>query len=437
MHRVRLLRAGLPEPRPDHHAPPADRAAARDGPPAARARRCWRRCSSSTSTTRIETCAADGICSLACPVGIDTGKLVKELRAAEHAARRRARGAALARRWSAVESSARAGLRAGARWRRRPPAGAHRASAAALLGEELIPAWSERDAGAGAGRPAPRRGPRGRRRGVLPRLHQPHLRQPPRAARTSPRCRRRCWPSPRARACRCGSRRTSPGTAARPRGARRATARAAALMARRMAAAALRWTGGGRAAARDRRQLVRPGAGWRRAGRGARTSELRERLAAVRDDRLDRVGARAAAGLAAARPGGSGRWPCTGPARPSRAGSTEKLREIAGALAEEVIEPLVPGCCGMAGDRGLLHPELPAAALARRRRRAAGRAPDALPVAATAPARSALEQATGAALRVVRAAARGAHAAGARRSGPKITAAPAGASQQRGPHRPE
>jgi D-lactate dehydrogenase len=28
-----------------------------------------------------------------------------------------------------------------------------------------------------------------------------------------------------------------------------------------------------------------------------------------------------------------------------------------------VIEPLTPGCCGMAGDRGLLHPELPAAAL--------------------------------------------------------------------------
>ncbi len=40
-----------------------------------------------------------------------------------------------------------------------------------------------------------------------------------------------------------------------------------------------------------------------------------------------------------------------------------RLREIAGALAEEVVEPLLPRCCGMAGDRGLLHPELPAAAL--------------------------------------------------------------------------
>ena len=28
----------------------------------------------------IETCAADGTCMHACPVGIDTGKLVKEFR---------------------------------------------------------------------------------------------------------------------------------------------------------------------------------------------------------------------------------------------------------------------------------------------------------------------------------------------------------------------
>ena len=34
LRRVRLLRARLPQPRPDHHATPADRPAARDGPPA-------------------------------------------------------------------------------------------------------------------------------------------------------------------------------------------------------------------------------------------------------------------------------------------------------------------------------------------------------------------------------------------------------------------
>ena len=35
----------------------------------------------------LDTCAADGSCRLACPLGIDTGKLVKELRQAEHSPR--------------------------------------------------------------------------------------------------------------------------------------------------------------------------------------------------------------------------------------------------------------------------------------------------------------------------------------------------------------
>jgi D-lactate dehydrogenase len=44
-------------------------------------------------------------------------------------------------------------------------------------------------------------------------------------------------------------------------------------------------------------------------------------------------------------------------------GLREPLEAIAGALAEEVTVPVATSCCGMAGDRGLLHPELPAAAL--------------------------------------------------------------------------
>jgi len=44
-------------------------------------------------------------------------------------------------------------------------------------------------------------------------------------------------------------------------------------------------------------------------------------------------------------------------------GLSDKLRAIAAALAEEVVVPAATGCCGMAGDRGWLHPELPAAAL--------------------------------------------------------------------------
>ncbi|MGI8715500.1 MAG: heterodisulfide reductase-related iron-sulfur binding cluster, partial [Solirubrobacteraceae bacterium] len=48
----------------------------------------------------------------------------------------------------------------------------------------------------------------------------------------------------------------------------------------------------------------------------------------------------------------------------TRLGSTGKLAAIAGRLTEEVVIPAATRCCGMAGDRGLLHPELPAAALA-------------------------------------------------------------------------
>jgi D-lactate dehydrogenase len=35
-----------------------------------------------------------------------------------------------------------------------------------------------------------------------------------------------------------------------------------------------------------------------------------------------------------------------------------KLRRVAEALADDAVLPATATCCGMAGDRGLLHPEL-------------------------------------------------------------------------------
>ncbi len=106
-------------------------------------------------------------------------------RAGEAAAGRRARPAGrarcaleAARRWSTVEGSARAALRAGANG----ADGALRALTGAgrrLLGDELIPAWTSAMPSPAPARPARRNEPRGGRRRVLPRLHQPHLRQPP------------------------------------------------------------------------------------------------------------------------------------------------------------------------------------------------------------------------------------------------------------------
>ncbi len=47
------------------------------------------------------------------------------------------------------------------------------------------------------------------------------------------------------------------------------------------------------------------------------------------------------------------------------AGDVEHLRRVAAACADEVVIPFDAGCCAFAGDRGLLHPELTASATAR------------------------------------------------------------------------
>ncbi len=59
----------------------------------------------------VDTCAADGLCATGCPVGIDTGKLVKLLREHAHPSWRRRLAKVIARRFGAVERLARGGLR--------------------------------------------------------------------------------------------------------------------------------------------------------------------------------------------------------------------------------------------------------------------------------------------------------------------------------------
>ncbi|HZO06497.1 MAG TPA: FAD-linked oxidase C-terminal domain-containing protein, partial [Solirubrobacterales bacterium] len=61
----------------------------------------------------LETCAADGSCQIACPVGIDTGALVKELRREGHPPGAERLEMAKARRWNLVEGASRLGLRVG------------------------------------------------------------------------------------------------------------------------------------------------------------------------------------------------------------------------------------------------------------------------------------------------------------------------------------
>jgi D-lactate dehydrogenase len=60
----------------------------------------------------VATCAGDSMCQTSCPVRIDTGALVKELRAAAHPAGSRAAARFLARRFGVTARLARSGLRA-------------------------------------------------------------------------------------------------------------------------------------------------------------------------------------------------------------------------------------------------------------------------------------------------------------------------------------
>ncbi|WP_406471370.1 FAD-binding and (Fe-S)-binding domain-containing protein [Streptomyces sp. NBC_01615] len=60
----------------------------------------------------IETCAADGTCAIPCPVQINTGALMKEFRRAESTASRERAGLAAAKHWGKIERIARTGMSA-------------------------------------------------------------------------------------------------------------------------------------------------------------------------------------------------------------------------------------------------------------------------------------------------------------------------------------
>jgi D-lactate dehydrogenase len=61
----------------------------------------------------MDTCAADGLCATACPVDIDTGTLVKRLRRQSHSPLAHRLAASLQRHFTSVEPALRLGLRSG------------------------------------------------------------------------------------------------------------------------------------------------------------------------------------------------------------------------------------------------------------------------------------------------------------------------------------
>ena len=230
--RVRLLRAGLPEPQRDDHAAPADRAAPRAGPPARGLARATRRCCATTSTTRSQTCAADGTCMTVLPGRDRHRQADEELPRAASAPTREERVAlAVARRWARGRARARApacapGALRRARARRPRRRARCPSSCAARVSAELVPTWPASDAAARAGAPARDDPRRARPPSTCPRASTGS--SATRAARrrdpTLPEALVAVSAPRRAAAVDPGRRRA--GTAAPRRGARRGTARA-------------------------------------------------------------------------------------------------------------------------------------------------------------------------------------------------------------------
>jgi D-lactate dehydrogenase len=75
-------------------------------------------------------------------------------------------------------------------------------------------------------------------------------------------------------------------------------------------------------------------------------------------------------------------------------GLSGKLAAIASQISDDVVVPATSGCCGMAGDRGYLHPELPESALRDVARELEGRSFDAC-VSSNRTCEVALQQVTG------------------------------------------
>jgi D-lactate dehydrogenase len=289
----------------------------------------------------IQTCAADGTCAPSCPLAIDTGALIKQFRSRERTAREEKLALGLAKRWAAVERAARAGLRA-------PGARAVSSALRTRVSADLVPAWPE-----AMPPPAPARLPStsredaaavympacinrifGNARGAPQRPTVPEA-----LVEVSKRAGLPLWvPSDAAGNC-CGVPWSSKGFD-----------EGHEYMARKISECLLRWTDGGALpvvidASSCAHGLIQDV--------GIEGLEVLDSISWAHDHLLPRLEVRRRVKTASLHP------TCSA----GHMGIATKLDALARAMADEVIVPVGTTCCGMAGDRGLLHPELPQSAL--------------------------------------------------------------------------
>jgi D-lactate dehydrogenase len=309
----------------------------------------------------IETCAADGSCLLSCPVGIDTGKLIKDFRSREHDERAERSALKAAKRWAGFERAARMALRTGGGVARALGDGPVRAVTRAqrrFVSSELMPEW-------GPGMP----------KAASPRL--PATTREGAAAVYVPSCINRMFGASKqanggpemsvveamvAVSARAGLPLWIPpdvagNCCAVPWGSK-GYREGHAWMANKMVESLWGWTDEGEVTAVVDASSCTHGI-VNELG-GAMTEENAERHGKLevidatdwaRDRLLPKLNV-ARAGSVAVHPTCSGR----------HLGLDRRLRKLTAELSDDVFVPPSAACCGFAGDRGFLHPELTEAA---------------------------------------------------------------------------
>ncbi|MFB7357173.1 FAD-binding and (Fe-S)-binding domain-containing protein [Streptomyces gardneri] len=306
----------------------------------------------------VDTCAGDSTCKLACPVGIDTGALMKEFRHERHSPREERIAALAARNFRAVEASARLAVaaadRIGDRVLERVTGLARKA-----VRPDLVPEWLPEIPGAAARR--------------LPRTHRPAA-----VAVYYPACVNRIFGGPDghrgpslpeavvAVSARAGKPVWIPddvaGTCCATIWHSKGYERGNEVMANRIVEAAWGWTAGGKLplvvdASSCTLGIAQEVVPYLTADNRELHAELTvlDSLVWAADELLPRLDVRRRVTSAVVHPTCSMR----------HLGDEEQLTRLAEACAEEVVVPADAGCCAFAGDRGMLHPELTASATAR------------------------------------------------------------------------
>ncbi|MFF8838043.1 FAD-binding and (Fe-S)-binding domain-containing protein [Streptomyces sp. NPDC015130] len=306
----------------------------------------------------VDTCAGDSTCRIACPVGIDTGALMKAFRHERHSPREERVAALAARNFRAVEASARLAVAAADRIGDRVLARVTGLARKAVR-PDLVPEWLPEIPGAAARR--------------LPRTHRPAA-----AAVYYPACVNRIFGGPEDRrgpslpeavvtvSARAGKPVWIPddaaGTCCATIWHSKGYQRGNELMANRIVEAAWGWTAGGTLplvvdASSCTLGIAHEVVPYLTPDNRVLHAELTvlDSLVWAADELLPRLDVRRRVASAVVHPTCSMR----------HLGDEEQLTRLAGACAEEVVVPADAGCCAFAGDRGMLHPELTASATAR------------------------------------------------------------------------